>query len=228
MVETVLILLAILVAGLLCLPVRLLLRWTRQEERPDQILAVVTVLLGLVGVHLVRGSGGWRLGPVLFGWRLPTLALKAGGAPTPSPKAAPDETKTPRPAEPSAGRRTRRPWAGPRLQDWIGPARRLLTALPGVVRWRRARVIGSWGAGDPARTGIAFGMLQATGWAHPSRLDLRLLPDFTGTGFRGDLELRLHLYPGLVLILACRFLAQVAWRILIHRWRLADWRPRFL
>ncbi|MFA6110307.1 MAG: hypothetical protein WDA75_16195 [Candidatus Latescibacterota bacterium] len=228
MVETVLILLALLVAGLVCLPVRFLLRWTRQAERPDQVLAVVTVLLGLVGIHLVRGSGGWRLGPVLLGWRLPTLALKAGRGPTPSPKAVPDETQTRRSAEPPAGRRTSRSWTGPRLQDWIGPARRLLAALPGVVRLRRVRITGSWGAGDPARTGIAFGMLQATGWMHPSRLDLRLLPDFTGAGFRGELELRLHLYPGLVVILACRFLAQVAWRTLIHRWRLADWRPRLL
>lgn len=221
MIGAILVVLALLAVGLLCLPVRLVLRWTRAADTPDQILAAVTALLGMIGVHLVRGPAGWRLGPVLMGLRLPGILLKSGTTPSASPDSA--SAKAPSPTRPGSERQPGRTWARMRLQDWLTPARRLLGALPGVVRLQRLRVHGSWGAGDPAQTGMAYGLLQATEWARPSRLDLRVTPDFVSTGFRGDLELRLHLYPGLLAALVCRFLAHALWRALTRRWR-----PRLL
>ena len=223
MIEAILVVLALLVVGLLCLPVRLALRWTRGADPPDQFLTVVTVLLGMIGVHLFREPSGWRLGPVIMGLRLPGIPLKSGTIPSASPDSAPAEA--PSPAAPGHPRRPSRAWTRVRWQDWVTPTRRLLSALPGVIRLRRLRVHGSWGAGDPAQTGVVYGLLQATEWLRPSRLDLRVTPDFVSAGFRGDLELRLHLYPGLLAALVCRFLVHACWRALARRWRQVS-RPR--
>ena len=110
---------------------------------------------------------------------------------------------------------------------FLKPGQQLLRSLPLVFAVKKLYASGSFGLGDPAQTGNAFGFLQALKAFYGRRLRLDLHPDFIRAGFRGTLEVRLHLHLGLLLLLLLRAALQIAGRWLAMRLTWFPWKPGF-
>lgn len=204
----------LLVFGFLSLPLAIRLHLDRRDTTLYLRLDIAA-FCGLIGLGLSKKKAQLALHLVLLGRSLFSISLPSGREKSRrSPSPAPTEK------EPSA---SRDPFA---LIRWLwGPGMDLLAALPRILALKRVHVRGRFGLGDPARTGSVFGYLQSLGFALGRRLRIDLQPDFTRSGFQGQLDLVVHLHLGLFLLLVLRFALRVAGRWLVARLHGRIWKP---
>lgn len=212
-----------LIIACFSLPVVIVFKLERLSGAPGLRLDGA-LLGGAFGISLALSSGEPRRFSLLFlGYRPVSIGLRTK-AKSMTPRATPPPVPPPKPETPSSP-------LGERLSAmgrwFLKPGLQLLGSLPLVLTLKKLHAIGSFGLGDPAQTGNAFGFLQALKTFYGRRLRLELHPDFVRAGFRGTLEVRLHLHLGLLLLLLLRTALQVAGRWLAMRLTWFPWKPGF-
>jgi hypothetical protein len=211
-----------LIIAFFLLPVVIGLKLERLSDTPGLRLDGA-LFGGAFGISLALFTGVPRRLSLLFlGYRLVSVALRTKAKPS-TPRVMPSPAP-PKPETPSSP-------LGERLSAmgrwFLKPGLQLLRSLPLVLTVKKLHASGSFGLGDPAQTGSAFGFLQALKTFYGRRLRLELQPDFVRAGFRGTLEVRLHLHLGLLLLLLLRTALQVAGRWLAMRLTWFPWKPGF-
>jgi hypothetical protein len=106
-------------------------------------------------------------------------------------------------------------WRRGLLQAWAGPALRALGQLLRAPRWERAEGRVTFGTGDPACTGMVYGLAYAAAGPLLARPGVALVidPDFMDARADGAVEVGLSLRPIQVVAVAARLL-----------WRGPTWR----
>ena len=196
----------------LCTPMALALRCQR-EDLPESWEGGVRLSFfwGGVGLGLRWGAQGLRIAPVLLGRLLsyPSLPLR-----TRVRRRSRARRRVKKEAAPTARERN----LGALVRLLIKPGLGLLASLPRIMRLKRLRVQGRLGFADPAQTGRVYGYLQAVA-AHEGKVQINVSPDFVRVGAFGRLDLIAHLHLGLLILLLGRFGSQVAYRLLVARFR---------
>jgi hypothetical protein len=216
---------ALLALGFFWLPLAVGLSLERLSPDRWRLRLNSAFFRGLVGFSLDYQPPSWHLYPLILGRPLGFLPLRSGPKQRASPAPASGA-----PVPTGADRPTRSPTVRPAdLARWLlRPGIDLFAALPRAARLKKVRVRGCFGFEDPAMTGSAFGYLQGLGWCRSRRLELELFPDFTRPGFRGSLDLVVHLHLGLLLFLALRFTLQAVCRWAAGRLPWSSWKPGFV
>ena len=214
LISPLLIAVAALGLGALCLPIALSLQF-RREERPatSKLLVKMAFFRGGLGLGIHLDDQRRFLMPVLFGKTIdfPSLSLKTG----PGEK---KKTKKREPAPPSATK-TKEETKKRNLLDLcrllLKPGLKLVRSLPQTIRLKRLQISGSLGFDDPAQTGTIGAYLQAVKYIKNNKIKIDIQPDFTHPGASGQLDLVAHFHLGRLFLLighfglrvACRFLA---------------------
>jgi hypothetical protein len=159
------------------------------------VLAVLVLPVRLRIVAATVPAPRLRLRLSLLGGLFPAIPL-VDSARAPGPD---------RPAPPRRRRKRRRSGArrGPALRRLRGVPD-LARAILGAFRIRRLRLDADFGLGDPAETGIAYGLLAPL--VHAGAVTLR--PDFSGPRLSGSVDAEIGLVPARLLPPLLRF----AWR----------------
>jgi len=112
------------------------------------------------------------------------------------------------------------------IMETPGLVRRFFKFLRKVFHHLRAKRLGvdlRFGLGDPAATGIIFGLLAPPLLCWPSA-DIRLIPDYEETVFKGELVARVRVIPGQLLLDTLNFVfslpvLRATGRLIKAKWR---------